>query len=160
MLPDPPSFDPQAPAVTRRWSDPVSEVMYNSAAPSERGMHENVVLIRVRDLINQFHKNWLLSEDDTMTGHIVRADIAKKLNKLDKWLFPNIVGSRLSGEAVLEIAKLVDNATAVRRTWLEVMPGLDFRNEELNRGRNWSALLRPEALKLLTDAINREKAKG
>ncbi|OXR48588.1 hypothetical protein PuT2_11480 [Pusillimonas sp. T2] len=160
MLPPPPTFDQPASLARRLWADPVSEVLFNSAAPSERGLHEQAVLIRTREVLTRYRKDWILSQEDPQTGHIIRSNISSQLVKLDRWLFPNIVGSRLSGECVLELAKFIDFSVQVRDQWLEHMPGLRYRNEELKRGKNWSALLRPDALGLLTQAILKEKAIG
>lgn len=160
ILPPPPPFEEPPSLANRSWNDSVCEVLFNNSAPSERGMHEQSVLIRTRELLTRFRKDWILSQDDPHTGHIIRANIEQQLSKLDRWLFPNIVGSRLSGENVLILARFVDGSIQVRREWLTHMPGLQYRNEELNRGRNWAGLLRPEALDLLTRAIQQEKLTG
>lgn len=141
---------------SRMWGDHVSEVLYQTAAPAARGYQEQTIIYRVKTLLARLRKEWMESASDE-NGEVIREMIEDRLAKLDAWLFPQITGNRLSGDGILDIARFVDSSTAVKDSWIRVMPGLKYRNEEIARGRSWAALLEPETLLRLKQAILIEK---
>ncbi|MGY6273106.1 hypothetical protein ACXIUT_25815 [Achromobacter denitrificans] len=98
-------------------------------------------------------ESWTVLEQDLADKRLGLEGVMRRLGQIDDW-----AAGRLSGHFVL---MLLRDAEVSHPSWIRYMPKLlAQRYEELRVARIWSALLNPDAMSRLRQAIEVERSLG
>lgn len=127
-------------------SDRIAQVLFDQSVPLTRLSTERLLSTRVEQYWEMLH---LRHEAGTLSDE----SLAYRLSALDSF-----IAGKLSGAPLLHLAQVAEQEYP---NFIALMPQcLAELYEQLRAARLWSALLNPESLRRLAEAVERERTLG
>ena len=127
-------------------SDTMAVTLFDQEAPVSRHIME-------RRIMSQIRLAWQVLHDEVKSGSCSMQAARTMLSRIDQWAH-----GKLSGRHLLTLAR---DAEEFYPEWVPMMPKLiASMYESVRVARLWSALLNPDALSRLRQAIQSERSSG